>query len=171
MDKEIVAKYLNSLKDKTGLTFKEIAEKAQKSESTVKNLFFANVDDPRLASVAPTVYAMDGSIDEMLNPNRKKEDTKDTTTLIESYEHRISLMKENHEERKEHYERRLSDKRELIDALKGQIEKIKADENEEIKSLRRANIIKNIIIAVFVVGVITLLVLELLNPTRGWFTF
>ena len=149
MDKELVAKYLNSLKDKTGLTYKAIAEKAQKSESTVKNLFFANVDDPRLDTVAPTVYAMDGSIDEMLNPNKKKEDSS-TTALIESYEQQIAFMAKTQEEQKGHYETRLADK------------------DAHIKDLKKTNHIKNVIITLFVIGVVVLFTMELLHPQHGW---
>ena len=73
MDKQLVAKYLKTLKDKTGLTYGEIAEKSGRSESSVKNLFFANVDDPRVDTVSPIVYTLGGSMDEMLNPGKSKE--------------------------------------------------------------------------------------------------
>ena len=38
MDAKLVAKYLTSLKEKSGLTYEAIAEKSGRSESTVKNL-------------------------------------------------------------------------------------------------------------------------------------
>ena len=177
MNKEIVAEYLTQLKKKTGLTYEEIAEKAKRSESTVKNLFFAKVDDPRLDSVAPTVYALGGSIDEMLNPNKSKDEMKETSVkaLEDRYEHQIALMKEayetqvnnirthykqHHEDLKENFERRLADKRELIESG-----------NKQIKDLLKSNYVKNIIIALFVLGVVTLFVMEILHPQHGWLRY
>ena len=177
MNKEIVAEYLTQLKKKTGLTYEAIAEKAGRSESTVKNLFFAKVDDPRLDTVSPIVYALGGSIDEMLNPEKSKDEMKETSVIAlkDSYEHQVSLMKEayetqvnnirshyeqHHEDLKENFEKRLSDKRELIESG-----------NKQIKHLLKANHVKNIIIALFVLGVVTLFVMEILHPQHGWLRY
>lgn len=185
MKAELVAEYLGKLKKKTGLTYEAIAEKAGRSESTVKNLFFAKVDDPRLDTVSPIVYALGGSIDEMLNPEKSKDEMKETSVIAlkDSYEHQVSLMKEayenqvnnirshyeqHHEDLKENFEKRLSDKRELIESLQEQMKEVKNGESQQIKDLKKANLIKNIIIAVFVVGVVTLFILELMHPEHGW---
>ena len=73
MDKEIVAEYLSLLKAKTGLTYEAIAEKSNKSESTVKNLCLGKAEDPRIDTVTTIVYALGGSMDEMLNPQKSKD--------------------------------------------------------------------------------------------------
>ena len=73
MDAKLVAKYILSLKEKSGLTYEAIAEKSQRSESTVKNLCSGKTEDPRLDTVAPVIYAMGGSIDEMYTGKNKDE--------------------------------------------------------------------------------------------------
>lgn len=185
MKKELVAEYLKSLKEKTGLTYGAIAEKAKVSESSVKNLFFCNVDDPRVDTVSPVVYALGGSMDEMLNPEKSKDEMKETSVIAlkDSYEHQVSLMKEayetqvnnirshyeqHHEDLKVNFEKRLSDKRELIESLQEQMKEAKKGESQQIKDLKKANLIKNIIIAVFVVGIVALFVMELMHPEHGW---
>ena len=174
MKPEIVAEYLSKLKTKTGLTYDAIAEKSGRSESTVKNLCLGKSDDPRIDTIAPVVYALGGSMDEMLNPNKSKDELKETSVmaLTASYEYQASLLKEtlekevndirghyaqHHEDLKENYEKRLSDKRELNDSLKGQI-----------NDLKKANLIKNIIISVFVILFVTLFIMELMHPEHGW---
>jgi transcriptional regulator with XRE-family HTH domain len=99
MEKELVAKYLKQLKDKTGLTYGDIADKSKRSESSVKNLFFGNVDDPRMDTVAPIVYALGGSIDEMLNPGKSRDELKEVSVaqLREMYEMQIATMKDTNE--------------------------------------------------------------------------
>ena len=177
MDKDLVANYLCELKRKTGLTYEAIAEKSARSESTVKNLCFGKVDDPRVDTVALIVYALGGSMDEMLNPKKSKDEIKETSVLAlkDSYEHQASLYKEtseahiekirahyeqHHEDLRENYEKRLADKRELIESYK-----------EHIKSLEkdcRSHKFAFWFCIAFLVG---LLVLEVMNPSLGWFRF
>ena len=177
MDKELVAKYLNKLKNETGLTIEAIARKSGKSESSVKNLLYANVDDPRLDTVTPVVYALNGSIDEMLNPGKSKDELKEVSVaqLREMYEMQVETIKQtsethianirshyeqHHEDLKENYEKRLSDKRELIESKDAQIKVLK-DECKNAKKLSW----------VCVIILIGLLVLEVMNPELGWIRF
>ena len=73
MKAELVAEYLTALRLKNDLTFEAIAERSKRSVSTVKNLCTGKTEDPRLDTVAPIVYAMGGSIDEMYNPEKSKD--------------------------------------------------------------------------------------------------
>ena len=90
MDAKLVANYLTALKEKSGLTYEIIAEKCGISVVTVKNLCLGKSEDPRLNTVAPVTYVLNGSIDEMLNPNFKKNETRS------HYEQHIIDIKENH---------------------------------------------------------------------------
>ena len=170
MDKDLVANYLNALKKKTGLTYEAIAKKSKRSESTVKNLCLGKAEDPRIDTVAPVVYALGGSMDEMLNPDKNKDELKETSVIAlkDSYEFQAALLKEtseihignirshyeqHHEDLKENYERRLADKREHIETLK--------------QELRTSKIFSWICILVLV----TLLVAEVMNPNLGWIKF
>ncbi len=177
MDARIVANYILALKTKTGLTYEAIAEKSERSESTVKNLCNGKSEDPRLDTVAPVVYALGGSIDEMLNPDKSKDEIKEVSvsSLKEFYEFQIDSMKEtneahisnirahyeqHHEDLKENFERRLADKRELNDS-----------QREQIKDLKRANFIKNLIIAFFATIFVVLFILEIMHPEHGWLRY
>lgn len=177
MKPEIVAEYLSSLKKKTGLTYEAIAEISKISESTVKKLCLGTGGDPQMSTIVPIVYALGGSMDEMLNPKKSKDEVKETTiiALKDSYEYQAALLKEaneqhisnirmhyaqHHEDLKENYERRLADKRELIDSYKEHIQSLEKD-------CRSSRISFWVCVAVFV-GV---LIAELMNPNLGWFRF
>ncbi len=177
MQAELVAKYLNELRLKTGLTFEAIAEKSQRPLSTVKNLCNGKTEDPRLDTVSPVVYALGGSIDEMLNPGKSKDTMKEVSvvSLKESYEFQLSVIKEtseehihnirthyeqHHEDLKENFEKRLSDKRELIESYKEHIKTLE-------KECRTSKISFWVCVAVF----ITVLIAEVMNPNLGWFRY
>ena len=177
MDAKLVANYLSSLKKKTGLTFKAIGDISERSESTVKKLCDGTTEDPRLDTVAPVVYAMGGSLDEMFNPGKSKDAMKEVSvvSLKEAYEFQLATMKETNEARianirahyerhidelreshrkcEEHYEKRLSDKREIIEANK--------------KDCLHSRLFSYICIGILV----ALLIAEVMNPNLGWFRY
>lgn len=177
MNKEIVAEYLSSLKRKTGLTYEAIAEKSERSESTVKNLCLGKAEDPRIDTVTPIVYALGGSMDEMLNPNKNKDELKETSVIAlkDSYEYQANLLKEtneihinnirahyeqHHEDLKENYEKRLADKRELIE-----------NKDAHIKTLERECLSSKVFSWICVLVLVTLLIAEVMNPNLGWFRY
>ena len=185
MDERLVANYLAKLKKDTGLTTKAISEKSKRSESTVKNLIEGTTEDPRLDTVAPIVYAMGGSLDEMFNPDKSKDAMKEVSvnSLKEVYEFQLAAMKETNETHiadirahyeqhredvKENYEKRLSDKREIIEILKDENAKLSAKFKEREKETKIGNLIRNIIIALFVIATTVLLALEFIHPEHGW---
>ena len=90
MDAKIVANYFSQLKEKNRFTIEEWAEKSGGSVSTLKNLLSGKTEDPRLATVTPYIYSAGGSVDEMLNPNFKKSETRS------HYEQHIADIKDNH---------------------------------------------------------------------------
>lgn len=177
MQSEKIAKYLTELKNKTGLSYETISEISNRPESTVKNLFLGKTEGPRLDTVAPIIYALGGSIDEMINPDMNKDEIKETSVvaLKDSYEHESSLLKEtyeaqinsirlhyeqHHNDLKENYEKRLADKRELIESYKEHIGTMA----KEIKWLKIGCFIMFLVFA-------SLCVVELANPTMGWIRF
>ena len=177
MKAELVAEYLTALRLKTGLTIEAIADKSNRSESTVKNLCTGKTEDPRLDTVAPIVYAMGGSLDEMLNPDKSKDEMKETSVvaLKDMYEHQISVIKDtseqhinnirahyeqHHEDLRENYEKRLADKRELIDSYK-----------EQISSLAKDNRTIKMALCICVAVFIGVLIAEVMFPSLGWVRF
>lgn len=170
MKAELVAEYLTKLRLKSGLSYEAVAERSKRSESTVKNLCSGKTEDPRLDTVAPIVYAMGGSIDEMYNPDKSKDEIKETSVLAmkDIYEFQLASLKEtseahiqnirahyeqHHEDLKENYEKRLQDKREIIDTLKN------------------ANTTKNVIIFILAGIFIALFIMEILHPEHGWLRY
>lgn len=177
MDAKLVAEYLSTLKGKTGLTYEAIAEKSCRSESSVKNLCLGKSEDPRIDTVAPIVYALGGSMDEMLNPKKSKDELKETSVIAlkDSYEYQAHLLKEtneihinnirshyeqHHEDLKENFERRLADKREIIDT-----------KDLHIKTLERECLSSKVFSWVCVLVLVSLLIAEVMNPNLGWLRF
>lgn len=174
MDANIVAEYLSKLKAKTGLTYDAIAEKSCRSESSVKNLCLGKSDNPQIDTVAPIVYALGGSMDEMLNPNKSTDELKETSVIAlkGTYEHQASLLKEtnemhisnirahyeqHHKDLVDNFEKRLSDKRELIEAYKEHIFSLK----KECKHAKLVSWACGIVL-------VALLIAEVMNPNLGW---
>lgn len=176
MDAKLVAKYLTALKEKSGLTYEAIAEKSQRSESTVKNLCSGKTEDPRLDTVAPVIYAMGGSIDEMYT-GKSKDAVKEisiasikeiyeyqlaeTTKMSETHINNIRAHYEQHRQDSiDNYEKRLADKREIIE-----------EKDKRIKTLEKNNLSTMIFSWVCVFILIAILVAELMNPNLGWLRF
>lgn len=170
MDARLVANYLTTLKEKSGITYEAIAEKSNTSESTVKNLCSGKTEDPRLNTVAPVVYAMGGSLDEMYNPGNSKDKMKEISisSIKEIYEQQLSEMAKTHEAHinniRSHYEQHLED-------LKDNFEKRLADKGEIIKEKTgHLNFFKILACVGFAI-LIGLLILEVTNPNLGWIQF
>ena len=144
MDASLVAKYLTELKEKSGLTYEAIAKKSGTSPQTVKNLCLGKSDDPRIKTVAPVTYALDGSIDEMITGKR-----------IEN-----SYNEQHHQETIKHYEIRLADKDKII-------EQQEKHNTTLVKENRSSKILAWICVAVLV----GILILEVSNPNLGWIRF
>ena len=140
MDAKLVARYLTNLKEKSGLTYETWAEKSGTPETTLKNLCSGKTEDPRLATVAPAIYAADGSIDEMLTGKRKENGKADL------------------------YEQHRQDYKESV-------EKLIAEKDAHIKTLKKENLISKIFLGVTLAIFITILVAEVMNPNLGWLRY
>lgn len=177
MAAEILANYLNEKRVQAGLSYEAVASISNRPESTVKNLCLGKTEDPRLETIIPIVKAVGGSFDEMLFPEKTKDEIKETSVLAlkDIYEYQLAREKEtneehihnirshyeqHHEDLKENFERRLADKRELIESYK-----------EHIKSLEKDCRSSRIAFWSCVCFLVGLLVLEVMNPSLGWIKF
>ena len=177
MSTETLANYLNEKRVQAGLSFEAVASMSNRPESTVKNLCTGKTEDPRLETVIPIMKAVGGSFDEMLFPDKSKDEIKETSLLAmkDIYEYQLAKTKEtneshihnirshyeqHHEDLKENFERRLADKREIIESYK-----------EHIKSLERDCRSSRIAFWACVCFLVGLLVLEVMNPSLGWIQF
>lgn len=169
MDARLVAKYLTALKEKSGLTYEAIAEKSGRSESTVKNLCSGKTEDPRLDTVAPVIYAMGGSVDEMYT-GKSKDAVKEISinSIKEIYEYQLaetSKMCETHINNiRAHYEQHRQDSMENY-------EKRLADKNEYIKSLKKENLTTRLFAIGCAAVLVILLIAEVMNPSLGWLRY
>lgn len=169
MDAKLVAKYILSLKEKSGLTYEAIAEKSQRSESTVKNLCSGKTEDPRLDTVAPVIYAMGGSIDEMYT-GKSKDEIKEISinSIKEIYELQLAEMtkvNENHINNiRSHYEQHREDFKKSYDKLLEVKQEIIKEKNNQVSLWR-------ILACVGYAILIVLLILEVTNPNLGWIQF
>ena len=57
---------LKQLKEESGLTTKQIAERAKLPERTVSHIFSGNTNAPRMDTLRAIVYALGGSMDDLL---------------------------------------------------------------------------------------------------------
>ncbi len=186
MDAKQVAKYLTALKEKSGLTFEAIAEKSQRSESTVKNLCSGKSEDPRIDTVAPVVYAMGGSLDEMFTGKKDAAKEISISSIKEIYEYQLAefaKMNETHinnirshyEQHRldsiENYEKRLADKREIINEKDEHIKTLKKEHDEHTKTIKKEKQFAFLCAVVCIAVLVGLLIAEVMNPNLGWIKF
>ena len=162
MDAKLVANYLTTLKEKRGFTYEAIADISKRSVSTVKNLCLGKTEDPRLDTVAPVIYAVGGSIDEMYT-GKNKDAVKEVTinSIKEIYEQQlieISKINETHINNiRAHYEQHREDFKESFERLL----------KEKCNEAKLFKILAGVGFAIL----IGLLILEVANPNLGWLRF
>ena len=152
MDAKLVANYLAKLKEKSGLTYEEIAERSQRSVSTVKNLASGKSEDPRLDTVAPVIYAAGGSIDELYTGKSRSNESENNNDRTRCEKHLQDV--------KETYERRLNDKQEIIE-----------QKDKHINTLEKEIISSKIFSWICVAILVALLIAEVMNPNLGWLRY
>lgn len=161
MDANLVAKYITTLKEKSGLTDEIIAEKSGRSIATIKNLRSGKTEDPRLDTVAPVIYALGGSIDEMYTGKKDAAKEISISSIKEIYEQQlteISKMNEIHISNiRSHYEQHRQD-------TITNYERLLKEKNSH------ANFFKILACAGLTV-LISLLIAEVMNPDLGWLRF
>lgn len=169
MDARLVAKYLSALKEKSGLTYENIAEKSGRSESTVKNLCSGKTEDPRLDTVAPVIYAMGGSLDEMYT-GKTKDAVKEISisSIKEIYELQLIDMSKTHEAHinniRAHYEQHRED-------TISNYERLLSEKDVQVKLFKKVALACFGIACIGLGILIVLLILEVSNPSLGWLRF
>ena len=61
-----VRRYLIALKEERKLSWAELSERTGLPDSTIRKIFSGNTPDPRLETISQIVFAMNGSLDDML---------------------------------------------------------------------------------------------------------
>ena len=169
MDAKQVSNYIVRLFKETGLTHEIVAEKSGRSLSTVKNLYYGKTEDPRIDTVAPVLYVLGGSLDELYTGQPKDVIQESSiTSLKEMFECQLAEMnrineahinnirahyEQHREDVTKNYEMRLADKNEIV--------------KEKYSQVRLWRILAGIGYAIL----IGLLILEVTNPSLGWIKF
>ena len=164
---QLIAKYINKKRNDAGLTFGTIATQKNMSESTVKNLCYGTTDNPGIKTILPVMEAVGGSFDEMLYPDKTKDEVKEASVLAmkDIYENQLNAIKESYDEQinniRSHYEQHHQD---LVDNF----EKRLADK-QEIIELQKAEHKTSKKVA-WALGIVLFLILiaEVMNPNLGW---
>lgn len=170
MPEQLIANYINKKRIDAGLTYEAIANESNIPESTVKNLCTGKTKNPGIETVMPIMEAVGGSYDEMLYPNKSKDEVKETSMLAmkDIYENQLNAIKESHEREvsniRNHYEQHHKD---LVDNF----EKRLADKREIIELQKREHKASKIIAWVLGAILIALLIAEVMNPNLGWFRY
>ena len=168
MDAKLVANYITTLKEKSGLTDEIIAEKSGRSVATVKNLRSGKTEDPRLDTVAPVIYALGGSIDEMYTGKKDAAKEVSISSIKEIYEQQLLDMSKTHEAHvnniRSHYEHHIED-------LKENFKNRLADKDEIIKEKGRHGNFFKILACVGLAILVGLLIIEVMHPNLGWLRF
>jgi transcriptional regulator with XRE-family HTH domain len=184
---EVLAKAMED----QNITVEQLAKRTLIAEGTVKNIVTGKTTHSSAQNVYAICKELGVPIEEVLGYSVKtalevkgaKENDVSILALKEIYESQRAEMKEvneahianirahyeqHREDVKEHYEKRLADKREIIEILKEENAKLNIKLQEQEKETKTGNLIRNIIIAAFVLGVIVLLVFEFIHPEHGW---
>ena len=111
--------YLKALKIKASLSNKEIAQKAQQSESNVSRIFNGENDNPSVLSIVAIVKVLHGSLDKMFGITEDEE---------ESLRSLVGAMRQ-----------RVDDQREIITGLQQSIERQDAIHAQRLEDIKAAN--------------------------------
>ena len=178
------------MKDKK-LTYDDLENLTRISKDTIKNILTGKTRNPGVESLNPICIVLGIPIQRVIRQEEKvametqgiQEGNASILALKEIYEAQLSASKatseahianirahyeQHHTDLVDNFEKRLADKREIIEVLKAENSKLTTQLKAQEKESRIGNIIRNSIIALFVIGTIVLLILEFIHPEHGW---
>ena len=170
MHEQLIANYINKKRLEAGITYEELATKSNTSESTVKNICTLKTKNSGIETLFPIMEAVGGSFDEMLYPDKNKDEVKETSMLVmkDIYENQLNAIKESYDAQinniRGHYEQHHKD---LVDNF----EKRLADKREIIEIQKKESLASKIVAWVCGGILVLLLIAEVMNPNLGWIQF
>ena len=167
-DDNFIAKYLTTIIKETGNTYESVAEKCGTSESTVKNLCSGKTENPGILTIAPIVYAANGSLDVMCGKTKEDIDEKTKNLIKEMSEFQFAEYRKTEETHigniRTHYEQHRED-------TISNYERLLSEKDCQIKFFRKLAFICFGIACIGFSILIGLLILEVSNPNLGWIKF
>lgn len=169
--------YLKALKIKASLSNKEIAQKAQQSESNVSRIISGENDNPSILSIVAIVKVLHGSLDKMFGITEDEEES--LRSLVGALRQRVDDQRENivslqeaRARQDEFHAKHIADVREsckerLAD-YSAQLERERSRVDSLQQEIRRIRVINTAVaITIAVVAVVALyVVIDALNG--GW---
>lgn len=191
LQKGIDYELLKAAMEDKKMTYDDLEARTRVAKDTIKNILSGKTKNPGVESLNPICIELSVPIQRVLRQDEKtaieiqgvKDENSYVLALKEIYEAQLSAAKatseahianirahyeQHHTDLVDNFEKRLADKREIIEVLKEENNELRSNLKKQAKEARTGNLIRNIIIAVFVIGVITLLILEFIHPEHGW---
>ena len=167
MPEQLIANFINKKRLEAGLSYEALAIESNVAESTVKNICTGKTKNAGIETLLPIMEAVGGSFDEMLYPDKTKDEVKEASVLAmkDIYENQLDAIKvsydeqitnirnhyeQHHQDLVDNFEKRLADKREIIEMQKA-----------EHKTSKKVAWALGIILFL-------LLIAEVMNPSLGW---
>lgn len=160
-DEKFIAKYLTRIIKEAGNNYEIVAEKSNTSEATVKNIASGKTENPGILTLAPIVYAANGSLDVMCGKTKEDIDDKTKKLIEEMSQFQFDEYRKTEEEHinniRAHYEQH------RIDTISN-FERLIKEKDKQISFFK-------ILACVGLVILIGLLILEVANPNLGWIRY
>ena len=169
--------YLKALKIKSSLSNKEIAQKAQQSESNVSRIFNGENDNPSILSIVAIVKVLHGSLDKMFGITEDEEES--LRPLVGALRQRVDDQRENIVSLQDAQARqdaihaeRIADMREAFNEQKSEfrnrLEREEARSNSLQREVRRLRTVNTAMAATIVLVVIVALYIVIDALNGGW---
>lgn len=172
---------LRIMRTRCGLSITEISQRSGVPEPTIKRIFSGKTADPQFQTITALVYAMGGSLDEIIDENIKRdtpanaesdsqkqpEITNDTppiisdTTLTEKSENTVESFKHVIDS----YKQQLSDE---TSKYEKEIERLMKAYSDRIDALRREKIVLAITLGCLILYIFIFFSYDIFNPNVGW---
>ena len=160
-DEKFIAKYLTRIIKEAGNNYEAVAQKSNTSEATVKNLCSGKTENPGILTLAPVVYAANGSLDVMCGKTKEDIDEKTKDLIKEMSEFQFDEYRKTEEAHinniRAHYEQHRED-------TISNFERLIKEKDNQLKLWRVLALVGFAIL-------IGLLILEVTNPNLGWIKF
>lgn len=154
---EKVCAYLAALKNETKMSWAELSQKTGLPDSTIRKIFSGNTLDPRLETIFQIVFAMNGSLDDMLKGSRTDTHKQEAPADAKKAEEAEKLRALGTEYMQKSYEKRLDEK--------------EASMQQYIASLKRDKMFLFTLACILTTILIVFFFADLLLGSAGWIRY
>ena len=154
---EKICAYLAALKNETKMSWAELSQKTGLPDSTIRKIFSGSTLDPRLETISLIVFAMNGSLDDMLSGNQADTQKHKAPANAKEAEEAEKLRVLGTEHMQKSYEKRLDEKEAFL--------------QQYIASLKRDKMILFTLACILTTILIVFFFADLLLGSVGWIRY